>query len=528
MTLMYRAVWNDDRANLMAEVQARFSAWLVSKGIDLEVPYTGTASIERDGGSIEVVSRRADVDGVCALQLELIEERRPKGERWTTVVRALIDPDGCQWLWVDNSQVADDLAAKRVVGAPRLVRDLIESGVDARVDQVRLTADPVALDAKSIGGLVRNHDRSLPLIVFSHDPAFDEDTTMARARMTHRALAGAVQVYILPTSQEPSLRGILGDDLTVWGGAARLYLPNRDARGLRPDRHRYVLPARMERHQGSARQIFIGMLASVITARRPPASFEVVRRDLWGGGESNEELILYADQEIGRLREDRDGLRLQVEILEEEIFEARSDLLESEAEITRLQQQLAALWQGTRGQSVEPVFTDVAGAPPPVTVGAAIDRAKSELSHVVIHPEAGRDLEDIDGHDNGPAWASKIWRGLQALDAYARADFDGNFKAWCMHGDDPLVWPASDKKLAMRESESVESNERFRRQRTLPVSAEVEPSGTIIMWSHLKISEGGGRLAPRVYFHDDTRGPTGRMHVGFIGPHHYMENTRTN
>lgn len=526
--MMYRAVWNDDRANLMAEVQTRFSGWLASKGIDLEVPYTGTASIETDGGSVEVVSRRTEVGGVRALQLELIEERQPKGERWTTLVRVLIDPDGTQWLWVDNSQVADDLAAKRVVGAPRLVRDLIESGIDARVDQVRLTAEPAALDAQSIGGLVRNHDRSLPLIVFSHDPAFDEGTTIARARMTHRALAGAVQVYILPTSQEASLRRILGDDLTVWGGAARLYLPNRDARGLRPDRHRYVLPARMERHQASASRIFIGMLASVITARRPPASFEVVRRDLWGGGESNEELILYADQEIDRLREDRDSLRLQVEILDEEVFTARSDLLESEAEITRLQQQLALLWQGTRDRQGSPVHVDATDVTPPVTVGAAIDRAINELSHVVIHPDAGRDLEDIDGHDNGPAWASKIWRGLQALDAYGKAGFDGNFKAWCTKGDDPLVWPATDKKLAMRESESVQSNERFRRQRILPVASEVDPSGQITMWSHLKISEGGGRLAPRVYFHDDTRGPTGRVHVGFIGPHHYMENTRTN
>jgi hypothetical protein len=48
------------------------------------------------------------------------------------------------------------------------------------------------------------------------------------------------------------------------------------------------------------------------------------------------------------------------------------------------------------------------------------------------------------------------------------------------------------------------------------------------MLAHLKIAEGGGPLAPRVYFHDDTRGPTGRVHIGFIGPHKYMENTRTN
>lgn len=31
-----------------------------------------------------------------------------------------------------------------------------------------------------------------------------------------------------------------------------------------------------------------------------------------------------------------------------------------------------------------------------------------------------------------------------------------------------------------------------------------------------------------VYFHDDTGGTTGKVHVGFIGPHGLMPNTRTN
>ena len=43
-----------------------------------------------------------------------------------------------------------------------------------------------------------------------------------------------------------------------------------------------------------------------------------------------------------------------------------------------------------------------------------------------------------------------------------------------------------------------------------------------------KIVEGGGPLIPRLYFHDDTKGATGKIHVGFIGPHRYVENASTN
>jgi hypothetical protein len=48
------------------------------------------------------------------------------------------------------------------------------------------------------------------------------------------------------------------------------------------------------------------------------------------------------------------------------------------------------------------------------------------------------------------------------------------------------------------------------------------------MLSHIKVAEGGGPLAPRIYFYDDTRGPTGIIHVGFFGPHRHMPNKSTN
>jgi hypothetical protein len=38
------------------------------------------------------------------------------------------------------------------------------------------------------------------------------------------------------------------------------------------------------------------------------------------------------------------------------------------------------------------------------------------------------------------------------------------------------------------------------------------------METHIKI-EPGGSPAPRIHFYDDTRGPTGKVHIGWFGDH---------
>jgi hypothetical protein len=53
------------------------------------------------------------------------------------------------------------------------------------------------------------------------------------------------------------------------------------------------------------------------------------------------------------------------------------------------------------------------------------------------------------------------------------------------------------------------------------------PTGISRCFAHPKVSEGGGNLAPRIYFYDDTSGPTAMVHVGGVGPHHLMPNTKS-
>jgi hypothetical protein len=80
----------------------------------------------------------------------------------------------------------------------------------------------------------------------------------------------------------------------------------------------------------------------------------------------------------------------------------------------------------------------------------------------------------------------------------------------------------------MNESEAVLNNPRLRQALRLPIDPAVDPSGMTEMFSHLKISEGGGPLAPRIYFYDDTKGSTGKVHVGYFGPHRNMPNKSRN
>lgn len=544
MSLRYRAIWSDDRSDLTDHAWTAFGAWASSRIPSLELPFEGRA----EAGGAEVEVRRVRHDGHRAVEAALIERASGGGGRSTSLV-AVEEASGSGWLWVDVDRRASERERPSADPAPRFVADLVRTGADPRVGSVRLEDDAVAMRGRPVAGLVRNPQRTLPLVVFTHDPAFDEAMTMARASATHRALAAAAEVFVLPKGEDEAFRSAIDPELAVGGGAARVYLPVRSSGGLRRDRNPLVEPGRMGLEPTIAARILAGLLLPSITARRPPPVWDEIRRALRGGPTgartTDAEALRRAEDEIGRLRAERDDLRLQLELLEEDHFDTQADLLATEEELARIQAGFEHLWAAhgrglaraggpatSRGPSGSPRVSaaelDLADVAVPTSVRGAVELAVERLRGVVVHPSAPRDLDDLDAHPNAPAWASGIWRGLRALDAYARARFDGNFKSWCTNSGHPWAWSASDKKLALTESETVQENERLRRQRLLPVDERVDPSGAVHMWAHLKVAEGGGPIAPRIYFHDDTRGATGRVHVGFVGPHRHLENTRTN
>ncbi len=118
-------------------------------------------------------------------------------------------------------------------------------------------------------------------------------------------------------------------------------------------------------------------------------------------------------------------------------------------------------------------------------------------------------------------WAWKAWRAFVTFNSYAQSKAEDRFRGdlfhFCDGGDGtiPRTW------VALHESESTDTNRRYKRLRTLPVDTNVERSGALYMPAHIKI-EAGGSPAPRIHFVDDTAGATGKIHVGWLG--HHLDN----
>jgi hypothetical protein len=425
---------------------------------------------------------------------------------------------------VDVDRTSEDPYTRTPFMAPLLVRTLIEEGSHPRVGHVMLEPGPKVIEVRGLAGLVRNENRKLPIVVFAHDWAGAE-VTMARAEAAYRRLAGVAAIFVLPPVDVEEFKALVGEDLAVWGGGARLYLPNRGPGGLRPERHRYVPGSQAARFAGAAGEVISNMLAGLVPATPAPPDFEPVRHHLTGrAGRDLDELLEVADAENEALRAQVQELRVNLAARDDEIIDTIADNEELVAANNRLAAQVARLLAGS------PPGVEVSGEPPDTvsTIEEAIEMARM-LDGVVVHPGAPKDIEKLESAVNAGSWAGSIWRALRALDAYAAdaAGADG-FYNWCKMGESPWSWPATPKKLAMSESEAVMASPGLRGARILPVDVAVSPTGTTEMQAHIKIAEGGGPLAPRIYFYDDTAGKTGKMHVGFIGPHDHMPNRSTN
>lgn len=530
MTLLYRAIWDEDRPGLVEVSDQTFRRWLEHKRFRIPDLTGGEAEFDSDGGSNRLLVRRVEHAGLMALRASLAEQRHRTGETWTTTLTAIAPVGGSGGtLWVDVQRVSKDPFTRPPFRAPVLVRLLIEEGIAQggrpRVGHVFFECGVKAIDATSLAGLVQNESRRLTLAVFAHDDVHGVDVTRQRATAAYQRLAGVAQIYLLPPDHIEAFKERVGEELAVWGGAARLYLPNTGPTGLRPERHWYVPARRMQRSPEAAGDEFVARLSTMVTATPPPDDYERIRRHLDGSGSDDaEKLLEFADSEIARLEREINELRSELASKDDSYIDLLDENEDLQLQLNRAAANLQILATSNPADERPPgdgLPDDVA------TIADAIEFA-TRLEFLEIHPDAPRDIEQLDAQVQRQSWARSIWRGLRALDEYARRarTFDGGFWQWCEQGSAIWAWPATSKKLAMTESKTV-MNSGLRDARKLPVSSAVSKDGRIEMFAHLKIAEGGGTLAPRIYFLDDTKGVTGKVHIGFIGPHSHMPNTKT-
>ena len=527
MALLYRAIWQDDRPELLAEARSEVALWLKGKTQGaLSVPHSGSVTAGDD--EVSIVESSGDDGAILLVRYD--EEQGP--DRWTTTLRALAGSTGEQWLWVDVERVSQNPFSTQAIAAPRFVRSLLESGTRPRRGSVSLSTRPRAFRPDEVAHLayvICDDERDIPVVVFSHDAAVDDEVWTDRVLGAAEVLAGIASVCMLPPPAVDAFTDLVGRDLGVWGGALRVYLPGVTLDDPRPWRHRYLAAPR---HLGSrlrAGSVVSAMLSSYVASRRPPELYATLRPLLRTSGPSvgeDADLLQLAEEELERVEGENATLIRRTHELEDQYLDMVGELEVLQRENNRLSAMFAMTSAHERGEAapVDAVVPDGAD-----DCRAAAELARKHLDRLSIAEGACRDLEKLDSQVNSGAWAATAWRGFRALQAYAEgaADFNGGFREWCERSGHTWSWPYNSKKLAMSESESVMKSPKLRSQRELPVDEALDPSGTRLMEAHLKIAEGGGDLAPRVYFYDDTKGSTGKLHIGFFGPNYLVRNTMT-
>lgn len=524
MTLLSRALWNstDDGATIQERVLDRVRDWIWESDEPqvADGSYSRTIRRQVDGTTVEgtraiAVRRSSEPPGV-----RIQVDDQLKDTVWGVVITVGAEQGRVEFA-VDNTVETSDPALRVSAGRPRVIDSLLGIGEHPRQGASAIQTSPIEFTGTNVVALAEHlldQDRALPVVALTCSRAgFTADTIRAADQLARR-LTGLGVVTLLDPDAQDALKRVMPAGLGVWGGAVRVYglgpLVSADAW-----RHRFFTADRFPR---AADQIIAWAIA--ITARRRMPD------------------LLRAVERATTDTSDVPALQRRIKQLESLLEETELDLAVEQEERASLDQQLnQALGHNARMRSAGfelgrggEVFT-LESAPPDEapddaqSVGDAFLQAQIYLGDALALPDsAARDHERLDSSPNAGAWGNSTWRGLLSLAAYARAkksgNHSGNFWAWCERGTSS--WPASSKKLAMSESETTSNNRRYTAARVFPVDPALDPSGERYMEAHLKISEGGGNLAPRVYFFDDTDGATRAVHIGFVGPHDLVPNSK--
>lgn len=528
MSLLYRAVWTDgttsDAREGLDELRKVAAAW-VQETSEPSPLVEGLTELAISQGRHRRVEYRSL--GIHAFELTVSDERDGEPTVWATVIRVIGDDEGVHTL-VENRMESDDLTLRVSVGRPKVVRELLELAGNPVLGNSALLTEPQAIPAAGIGiltDILAAPGRALPVIVCSEPGGQSDGSWQTWASRIATRSEGIAVVITLDTEAVTAFREQFGD-LAIWGGGIRVYAPV----AVRPDadgwRHRYYLRSRLEEANQATIDRIVYSVAQLSTRRRVPEVFAIF------SGQSGLPRDAVADMvAAGELVAARDEWEFELELALDERSELEKELARANGHLARLKEALissgqAALLWGTQYEVVSSVPDEVQD-----TTEAVLAAQTYLLEWLAIPDSAPRDLDDIDTAPTAYAWGNNTWRGLRALAAYAedRANgwSKGGFWEWCAEG--PLLgWPATTKKLSMSEGETVQNSQKLREIRIFKIDPAVHAPGEIITLAHLKISEGGGNLAPRVYFHDDTSGTTGKVHVGLVGPHYLVPNKSTN
>lgn len=519
MSLLYRAIWqgttDKENSDILNVAKNRTSRWIYNSDNPKPLDESSTPFSNSSGGIRSYTYREVDD---CAFEVQVFDKSND-GTEWTTSIRVLRSAESISIL-IENGMESEDLAKRIKVGRPGIVHDLLGVFNKPYLGGSGINTGPLEIPENGISILVdllNDTSRTLPVIVCTSPNKDPNRYWISRANQIAKRVEGVAIVVTLDNKAVTEFRSRLGD-LAAWGGQIRIYATGPVDANADAWKHRYYTASQIEKSHKRVIDKIVYSTTQLSTRRRVPPIFDVFN--------SNE---IEISQE--KIEDERAEWDLALEIAREEQGDLERELARATGHLSRikdelLQRGLGEIIWGTQQEA------DTSAPDEVQDTSEAVTAAQLYLSEWLTVPDsAGQELEAIDTTTNAYSWGNTAWRGFRALAAYAKdcaTDWTGGgFWEWCKSGP-PLGWPASTKKTSMSESETVQNSAKLSQKRIFEIDKAVSTTGRITMLSHLKVAEGGGDLAPRIYFYDDTGGPTQKMHVGLVGPHYLVPNKSTN
>ena len=536
MALIYRSIVEVEPTGFVERAKPHAAEWVRWKlGWKEAQELIPGQKIEERG--FEVQCHGGADDATNVFRVILYEERRDAGEQLRSTYTAM-EHHGAACSWMDVQRwVTEPGSGRWIPFAPSLVRTILKAehcrrGPTDLDDAVRCVGGS---EAEGLVTEILDDAREIPIVVVTAGRDEDDaELVEGRAGQLHRRLAGVAQVIVLArsgtTAFSREMLAAVGANMDVHSGFVRTYLRGIGSPGDYPRRHRFIPFWRLEGQRAEAAAVMAApALLQRATEQPPPTGWRESARPLMFASDRHDQdaqdYRKLLEDEVDRLETGLEELEAERTILTERLEKTDEALVESLTRNDHLRR-LVKYLERTRDQAGKGMPTSKeAGAPQerpaPEYCAQVVKDARDHLSLVVIPDSVDKPAADLDEHGN-PSWAPKAWAGLCALQAYAeeranpKSTFSGDFKNYCEYPDGDANLPTT--MVARNESEKTRKNPRFTDLRTLPVSTEVDPSGEILMLPHIRIEQGGSP-APRIHFHDDTLGKTGKIHIGWFGPH---------
>jgi hypothetical protein len=515
MALVYRSSWQANDSDAEEACWTSLARQALKSGLNL--PAVGAVRTETASAMV----RRAADESAAAMHIQLTEQQGAAVITNLTFMRQSGSP---AWMISEVEVIEDGIGdLGRIPEAPPWAVELL-SELRCYSGPVVLGPHPVTvdLDAESLAAEIFDRERGVALVLLAVGASLDLASARLRAKRIARRLSGVMVTRVLTPAAAERLRMILGEPLAVPDSCVRLYLPGIDRTDPQPLLHRVIYPDQVGLSPDATADRVARALAPRIAAASAPADVRSTIERLFATASVGIADLLAAKVfELERSLEQLRALGVEqsdrcVELFDE-IERLTAQNIGFAAELRRLRGLVVLQGRNPFDHSGDVPVPDRAP-----TCRRALDQAREHLEGLVIPDSAYGRVDELDEALESATWANVTWRALRSLHTYAISG-EGSYFTWCTTSGDPFALPP--KAFAMTESESVMNNRRMSEQRRFEVDTAVESSGRVLMLAHVKI-ERVGPVAPRLYFLDDTGGVTGKVHIGYLGPH--LTNTRTN